>query len=71
MKRIEDIFSIATSGRTFPDGVDKIHGNELERFAELIVRECAAIDFYNMAGFGLYEHDRASQVIKEHFGLEK
>ena len=44
--------------------------HELEKFAELIVRECADIDFYNLAGFDLHDHDRASQVIKEHFGVE-
>ena len=41
-----------------------------DKFAELIVRECASIDFYNLAGFDLHDHDRASQVIKEHFGVE-
>ena len=44
---------------------------QIEKFAELIVRECADIDFYNLAGFDLHDHDRASQVIKEHFGVEE
>ena len=39
------------------------------RFAELIVRECADIDFYSLPGFGLYHEDRVHQVIKKHFGI--
>ena len=50
---------------------DKLLPAQLSKFAELIVRECADIDFYNLAGFDLHDHDRASQVIKEHFGVKE
>ena len=49
-------------------------GEELEKFAELIVRECSAIciEVSNMNRIGdtVYEGDVCSAKIKENFGVE-
>jgi hypothetical protein len=42
----------------------------LEKFAELIVRECAYINFYKRTDISLKDAYRVSQVILEHFGVE-
>ena len=42
-----------------------------EKFAELIVKECAAIDFYKLAGIGTEDDYNVAQVIKQHFGVEE
>lgn len=39
--RIPSLFAAATGGNSLPIGVDSIHGSELERFADLIILECA------------------------------
>ena len=57
------------------DGYDGHAGvanlDDIAKFAELIVLECASIDFYSLPGFGLHHDDLASQVIKEHFGVKE
>jgi hypothetical protein len=40
------------------------------RFAELIVKECAYINFYKRTDISLKDAYRVSQVILEHFGVE-
>jgi hypothetical protein len=42
-----------------------------ERFTELIVRECAYIDFYKRAGISLKDNYRVTKVITEHFGIKQ
>ena len=42
-----------------------------EKFAELIVRECASIDFYKLAHIGTEDDYNVTQVIKQHFGVEE
>lgn len=42
-----------------------------EKFAELIVRECAYINFYKRTDISLKDAYRVSQVILEHFGVEE
>ena len=42
----------------------------LESFAELIVRECADIDFRYQVGLSTDVEFEISQTIKEHFGVE-
>ena len=42
-----------------------------EKFAELIVRECASIDFYKLAHIGTEDDYNVTQVIKKHFGVEE
>ena len=41
-----------------------------ERFAELIVRECANIDFRREVGLTADDDYEIGKVIKEHFGVE-
>lgn len=42
-----------------------------EKFAELIVQECASIDFYKLAHIGTEDDYNVTQVIKQHFGVEE
>ncbi len=42
-----------------------------EKFAELIVQECAYINFYKRTDISLKDAYRVSQVILEHFGVEQ
>lgn len=42
-----------------------------EKFVELIVRECAYINFYKRTDISLKDAYRVSQVILEHFGVEE
>ncbi len=42
-----------------------------EKFAELMVRECAYINFYKRTDISLKDAYRVSQVILEHFGVEQ
>lgn len=41
-----------------------------EKFAKLIVEECASIDFYQLAHIGTEDDYNVTQVIKRHFGVE-
>ena len=43
----------------------------MEKFAELIVQECASIDFYKLAHIGTEDDYNVTQVIKQHFGVEE
>ena len=43
----------------------------IERFAELIVRECANIDFRREVGLTADDDYEISKVIKVHFGVEE
>jgi hypothetical protein len=51
--------------------IDEWDNPELEKFAELIVRECASIDFYKLAHIGTEDDYNVTQVIKEHFGVSE
>ena len=42
-----------------------------EKFAELIVRECANIDFRRKVGLTADDHYEIGKVIKQHFGVEE
>jgi len=44
---------------------------ELEKFAELIVRECAQICFSESKGHDMAFGEHCGIVIKEHFGVEQ
>jgi hypothetical protein len=44
---------------------------DLEKFAELIVQECAYINFYKRTDISLKDAYRVSKVILEHFGVEE
>jgi len=61
------VYNVLAMGRS--DGV-LFTEFELEKFAELIVRECADLvkDFYQEDEFTCYN---AAEEIKEHFGVEE
>jgi len=42
-----------------------------EKFAELLVQECAYINFYKRTNISLKDAYHVSQVILEHFGVEE
>jgi len=42
-----------------------------EKFADLIVKECANIDFRRKVGLTADDHYEISKVIKQHFGVEE
>ena len=47
------------------------HKTVLERFAELIVKECASIDFRHKIGLTSDQDYEVSNIIKEHFGVKE
>jgi hypothetical protein len=44
--------------------------SNMEKFAELIVKECANIDFRRKVGLTADDHYEISKVIKQHFGVD-
>ena len=42
-----------------------------EKFAELIVRECARINFSNIVGIDPEDDAAVGRAIKKHFGVEE
>jgi hypothetical protein len=53
-------------------GIYSIHNkDEVEKFAELIVRECANIDFRRELGLSNNQDCEVSQLIKNHFGVKE
>jgi hypothetical protein len=59
----------------FENGHQDRYGNslsqELEKFAKLIVRECAQICFSESKGHDMAFGEHCGIVIKEHFGVEE
>jgi hypothetical protein len=53
-----------------PEPIYYITQKELERFAELIVKECAQICFSESKGHDMAFGEHCGIVIKEHFGVE-
>ena len=43
--------------------------DEIEKFAELIVRECARINFSNIVGIDPEDDAAVGRAIKKHFGV--
>ena len=43
---------------------------DVEKFAELVIRECANIDFRRELGLSNNQDCEVSQLIKKHFGVE-
>ena len=43
----------------------------MEKFAELIVRECARINFSNIVGIDPEDDAAVGRAIKKHFGVEE
>jgi hypothetical protein len=60
-----------------PDRFDAIDGsNQMEKFAELIVRECARIvdepyDFKTPANQRTYRYPLSGETVLEHFGVDE
>ena len=53
-----------------PEPIYYITQKELEKFAQLIVRECANICFSEAQGHNMAFGEHCGVVIKEHFGVE-
>jgi hypothetical protein len=58
----------------FENGHQDRYGNslsqELEKFAELLIRKCAQICFSESKGHNMAFGEHCGIVIKEHFGVE-
>ena len=52
------------------DKMDSYDRKAIEKFAELIVRECVDICFSEAEGYGMAFGQHCGIVIKEHFGVE-
>lgn len=50
---------------------DIYHSIVRRMLVELIVQECASIDFYKLAHIGTEDDYNVTQVIKEHFGVRE
>ena len=48
-----------------------VSATTLEKFAELIVRECARINFSNIVGIDPEDDAAVGRAIKKHFGVEE
>jgi hypothetical protein len=59
----------------FENGHQDRYGNslsqELEKFAELLIRKCAQICFSESKGHDMAFGEHCGIVIKEHFGVEE
>lgn len=79
-ERIKELFKQAAN-KDFPTGVANIHSNELERFAELIVRECLVLCQANDVVIDRYSEDNDIGInfgvqecvssIKQYFGVKE
>jgi hypothetical protein len=70
-KRIQELIDRATT-RIDPIAYDGACWNfDKEKFAELIVRECANIDFRREVGLTADDDYEIGKVIKVHFGVEE
>ena len=74
-ERIQELLNQA--GIYQPDRFDAIDGsNQMEKFAELIVRECARIvdepyDFKTPANQRTYRYPLSGETVLEHFGVDE
>lgn len=70
--RIRECAIEAGLDSNYIEGFDSIYSKQLERFAELIVRECLTI--VERKEYSYHEADplwETAQLIKEHFGVER
>lgn len=79
-ERIEKLAEQAKGTKTPGYPVWRFYNSELEKFAELIVRECANTIKKDMElahiqlvplDFKMYANGRLRRIIKEHFGVEE
>lgn len=75
----ERIRKLAEQAGVQEDLVDNINGEvltyiarpqDIKKLVELVVRECASIDFYKLANIGSEDDYNVTQVIKKHFGIQ-
>ena len=66
-QRIEKMMLEAT--KDIPQGY-YVPPQYFEKFAELIVRECARINFSNIVGIDPEDDAAVGRAIKKHFGVE-
>lgn len=74
IKRIEELMLEASGGACYNGNQHALYGEEIEKFALLIVKECAdylnvAMEVYTQSEQDLY--DRGATKIKQHFGIEE
>ena len=64
---------IVTGNEALDDELAKMYIPDCfsEKLAELIVKECANIDFRRKVGLTADDHYEISKVIKQHFGVEE
>lgn len=74
-ERIREIIEQAgfeeKDGHISIQGVYMFNTHRMEKFAELIVRECANICFSEAEGHSMAFGEHCGVVIKEHFGVEQ
>jgi len=71
-ERIKELAEQAGSTHKQNLGVYQFYKDELEKFAELIVKEC--LDIVNRHEYSYHEADplwETAQLIKEHFGVKE
>ena len=66
----ERIRELAEQAGFFPTELTQV-GPSVEKFAELIVRECARINFSNIVGIDPEDDAAVGRAIKKHFGVEE
>ena len=66
----ERIRLLAEQSGFFPTELTQV-GPSVEKFAELIVRECARINFSNIVGIDPEDDAAVGRAIKKHFGVEE
>jgi hypothetical protein len=61
--------------KNYPDAMDdndEFHAQTMEKFAELIVRQCADIAKHHVSNISTYsDAEFVDEQIKEHFGVEE
>jgi hypothetical protein len=64
-ERIRECMYNAGLNSNYVEGFNSIYSEQLEKFAELIVKECAELSVTDWTGYAI------SEKIKQHFGVEE
>ena len=67
-ERIKECMFSAGLNSNYLEGFDSIYSNQLEKFAELIVRECGVALSPMLRD--MISRGKAYDMIKQHFGVE-
>lgn len=67
-ERIKQCMFNAGLNSNYVEGFDSIYSQQLEKFAELIVKECAQVAADFVPGYGL---EPFSKRFNEHYGVEE